>query len=101
MPATCPRIQLFGSGFGQNGSTWNWGIQPIFATAAGLTTVVWASAEVDTNAVMAIHRVVIFMLSSQAILLEHENGQWSFIVARSNCNKRSSPQARRRRQSRR
>src|SRR6516225_12217983 len=25
MPETCPRIQLFGNGLGQNGSTWNAG----------------------------------------------------------------------------
>src|SRR5262249_10681191 len=30
-PATWPRIQFFGSGFGQNGSTWNFGISAAHA----------------------------------------------------------------------
>ncbi len=33
-------IQLCGSGFGQNGSTWNCGTPPAFCAAAALTTLV-------------------------------------------------------------
>ena len=39
-PDTWPSIQLFGSGFGQNGSTWNCGTPPAFCAAAALTTLV-------------------------------------------------------------
>ena len=39
-PDTCPSIQLFGSGFGQNGSTWNCGTPPTRCAAAASTTVV-------------------------------------------------------------
>src|SRR5207302_6592893 len=50
---TCPRIQLFGSGFGQNGSTWNWGRGPA----------VWAYAGPVTSAIVTLsHAITIYLL---------------------------------------
>jgi hypothetical protein len=61
MPETCPRIQLFGSGFGQNGSTWNCG--------SGLA--VWAYAGPATSTTVTLsHAIIIFML----VVIEHRAG---------------------------
>src|SRR5262249_59688653 len=50
MPETCPSSQLFGSGFGQNGSTWNCG------------TAVWAKAGPATStSTAASHALTILM----------------------------------------
>ena len=53
MPETCPSSQLFGSGLGQNGSTWNCGSVAAF----------WAGAETAAaNAIAApSHALMIFM----------------------------------------
>src|SRR5437764_7938115 len=54
MPATWPRIQFLGSGFGQNGSTWNFGASSAraqFGTAPASTR---AAATVYANLRMLI-----------------------------------------------
>src|SRR6516162_7598792 len=58
MPETWPRIQLLGSGLGQNGSTWNWG------------SGVWADAALTVSAVVAAasHAIIPFMTSSRPSL---------------------------------
>ena len=38
MPATIPTVQLFGSGFGHDGSTWNEGASPCCAGACATVT---------------------------------------------------------------
>src|SRR3954454_8071653 len=48
MPETCPSSQLFGSGLGQNGSTWNCGTVAAF----------WAGAAAATNAIAAPRPIV-------------------------------------------
>src|SRR5689334_19924179 len=55
MPETWPSSQLFGSGFGQNGSTWNWG------------NGVWADAAFTPSAIVAAasHAIILFMVSSR------------------------------------
>src|SRR3977135_284124 len=51
IPETCPRIQLLGSGLGQSGSTWNWGIA------------VWAAAAAAASPITAApsHAIIVFM----------------------------------------
>src|SRR5262245_6856550 len=56
MPETCPRIQLLGNGFGQNGSTWNCGtgvcadaMLATSATAAAPSNVMVAFIDVLPN----------------------------------------------------
>src|SRR3981189_3318578 len=47
MPETCPSTQLFGSGFGQNGSTWNCGRVVGFWASAQLLNSIAAAAISD------------------------------------------------------
>src|ERR1700738_2265299 len=95
MPATWPKVQLFGSGLGQNGSTMNCGMPPILAAAAELTISVWASTGPETNAVttsaaLARQRVPIFMFSSRGILVQDISDQSELISSGVNAQPASS-----------
>jgi len=55
IPETCPRIQLLGSGLGQSGSTWNWGIAVWAAAAAAASPV---AGQADAAAPCNVHRAL-------------------------------------------
>src|SRR5262245_46083997 len=81
MPDTCPKIQLLGSGFGQNGSTWNRGT----AVCADVVLAPPMSAIVALS-----HTIAAFMSSSQRIFYGvmppfTRGSRWPVAPRRSTC----------------
>src|SRR5262245_18401340 len=72
MPETCPRIQLIGNGFGQNGSIWNCGSGAAF----------WPSAPWATSATITPKpaTMIFLMVSSRT---RHANRACADLVKRS------------------
>ena len=62
MPETCPSSQLFGSGLGQNGSTWNCGtVVAFWAGAATATNTIAAPRQIARSQIVRSHALMIFI----------------------------------------
>jgi hypothetical protein len=61
MPDTCPSSQLFGSGFGQNASTWNCGVLDVAPPAP----CAWAGPTTNSAAATLSQRVIALIVSSR------------------------------------
>ena len=64
MPATWPRIQFSGSGFGQSGSGWNFG------------AACWATVGADSNAVTATAKPANIHAPARALMGSEFREEW-------------------------